>query len=66
MAVSQYISSVTAARRIRILIDIMSLVWNGILGYYGDGFNAMIVLSACHLPDKRRHDYDYVMDNLFL
>ncbi|XP_065578138.1 protein prune homolog 2-like isoform X2 [Artemia franciscana] len=27
---------------------------------------AIIVFSACHLPDKSRRDYEYVMDNLFL
>lgn len=37
-----------------------------IAGYYGDGFNAIIVFAGCNLPDKRRHDYSYVMDNLFL
>ena len=37
-----------------------------VAGYYGDGFNAIVVLTACHLPDKRRRDYNYVMDNLFL
>ena len=35
-------------------------------GYYGDGFNALVVFAACYLPDKRRKDYQYVMDNLFL
>ena len=27
---------------------------------------ALIVFSACHLPDNARADYRYVMDNLFL
>ncbi|XP_037296084.1 protein prune homolog 2-like isoform X1 [Manduca sexta] len=27
---------------------------------------ALIVFSACHLPDNKRPDYTYVMDNLFL
>ena len=35
-------------------------------GYYGDGFNAIVVFTACYLPDRRRRDYHYVMDNLFL
>ena len=35
-------------------------------GYVGDGFNTIIVLTACYLPDKRRRDYHYVMRNLFL
>lgn len=35
-------------------------------GYYGDGFNALIVFAACYLPDRSRKDYQYVMDNLFL
>lgn len=30
------------------------------------GHNAIIVFSACYLPDKSRKDYVYVMDNLFL
>lgn len=27
---------------------------------------AVIIFSACYLPDRSRRDYDYVMDNLFL
>ncbi|XP_067654227.1 uncharacterized protein [Haliotis asinina] len=34
-------------------------------GYYGDGLNAIILFSGCYLPDRRRKDYNYVMDNLF-
>ncbi|CAG4955365.1 unnamed protein product [Colias eurytheme] len=34
-------------------------------GFCSDGA-AIIVLSACHLPDNDRPDYRYVMDNLFL
>ncbi|XP_023935285.1 uncharacterized protein LOC112043864 [Bicyclus anynana] len=34
-------------------------------GYSADGA-ALIVFSACHLPDNARPDYKYVMDNLFL
>lgn len=30
------------------------------------GHTAIVVFSACFLPDKSRVDYDYVMDNLFL
>lgn len=30
------------------------------------GHNAIVIFSACHLPDKSRTDYHYVMDNLFL
>lgn len=30
------------------------------------GHNAIVVFSACHLPDRSRKDYHYVMDNLFL
>lgn len=30
------------------------------------GCNAIVVFSACHLPDKGRRDYQYVMNNLFL
>jgi prune homolog 2 len=29
------------------------------------GNNAIILFSTCHLPDKSRTDYHYVMDNLF-
>ncbi|KAG5679091.1 hypothetical protein PVAND_008685 [Polypedilum vanderplanki] len=29
------------------------------------GHNAIIVFSACHLPDRSRKDYNYVMNNLF-
>ncbi|XP_048489196.1 uncharacterized protein LOC105383077 [Plutella xylostella] len=32
----------------------------------GAGGAAIIVFSACHLPDRARVDYHYVMDNLFL
>ncbi|XP_063227835.1 uncharacterized protein LOC134533943 isoform X2 [Bacillus rossius redtenbacheri] len=36
-------------------------------GYLNEGsHNAIIVFSACYLPDRSRVDYDYVMDNLFL
>ncbi|KAK7790308.1 hypothetical protein R5R35_014396 [Gryllus longicercus] len=36
-------------------------------GYLTAGsHNAIIVFSACFLPDRSRVDYDYVMDNLFL
>ncbi|XP_037871626.1 caytaxin [Bombyx mori] len=34
-------------------------------GYDAHGA-ALIVFSACHLPDNSRPDYTYVMDNLFL
>ncbi|XP_043241188.1 uncharacterized protein LOC122391398 isoform X2 [Amphibalanus amphitrite] len=36
-------------------------------GYLGlEGDQAIIVFSACYLPDRSRRDYSYVMDNLFL
>ncbi|XP_050693192.1 uncharacterized protein LOC126983964 isoform X2 [Eriocheir sinensis] len=35
-------------------------------GYLGQNQNAVIVISACQLPDRSRRDYNYVMDNLFL
>lgn len=35
-------------------------------GYIGSSKLAIIVFSACYLPDRSRLDYDYVMDNLFL
>lgn len=30
------------------------------------GHTAIVIFSACYLPDKSRVDYEYVMDNLFL
>lgn len=30
------------------------------------GHTAIVIFSACFLPNKSRVDYDYVMDNLFL
>lgn len=30
------------------------------------GHNAIVMFCACHLPDRSRTDYHYVMDNLFL
>ncbi|XP_022593965.1 caytaxin-like isoform X1 [Seriola dumerili] len=35
-------------------------------GYYGEGLNAIIVFSACYLPDSSCPDYHYIMENLFL
>ncbi|XP_053685225.1 uncharacterized protein LOC128734869 [Sabethes cyaneus] len=36
-------------------------------GYlHSGGHNAIVVFSACHLPDRSRSDYHYVMNNLFL
>ncbi|XP_074491435.1 caytaxin isoform X2 [Sebastes fasciatus] len=35
-------------------------------GYYGEGLNAIIVFSACYLPDSSFPDYHYIMENLFL
>lgn len=32
----------------------------------GEAAPAIIVFSACYLPDRSRRDYDYVMDHLFL
>uniref|UniRef100_A0A3P8RRW7 ATCAY kinesin light chain interacting caytaxin n=1 Tax=Amphiprion percula TaxID=161767 RepID=A0A3P8RRW7_AMPPE len=34
-------------------------------GYYGEGLNAIIVFSACYLPDSSCQDYHYIMENLF-
>lgn len=31
-----------------------------------DSHNAIIIFSACYLPDRSRVDYDYVMNNLFM
>jgi len=39
---------------------------SGVVGYYGDGYNTIIAITACYLPDNRRRDYHYVMRNLFL
>lgn len=30
------------------------------------GNNAIVIFSACYLPDRSRADYNYVMENLFL
>lgn len=30
------------------------------------GHNAIVIFSACYLPDRSRADYHYVMENLFL
>jgi hypothetical protein len=35
-------------------------------GYMEDSKQALIVFTACYLPDRSRLDYEYVMDNLFL
>ncbi|XP_050716519.1 protein prune homolog 2-like isoform X2 [Eriocheir sinensis] len=35
-------------------------------GYLSGSNEAIIVFSACFLPDRSRKDYDYVMDNLFM
>ncbi|XP_042232083.1 protein prune homolog 2-like isoform X7 [Homarus americanus] len=35
-------------------------------GYLAGSNEAIIVFSACFLPDRSRKDYDYVMDNLFM
>ncbi|KAK3864913.1 hypothetical protein Pcinc_029435 [Petrolisthes cinctipes] len=35
-------------------------------GYLPGNNEAIIVFSACFLPDRSRKDYDYVMDNLFM
>ncbi|XP_066982693.1 protein prune homolog 2-like isoform X1 [Macrobrachium rosenbergii] len=35
-------------------------------GYLTGSNEAIIVFSACFLPDRSRKDYDYVMDNLFM
>ncbi|XP_061832269.2 caytaxin isoform X3 [Nerophis lumbriciformis] len=35
-------------------------------GYFGEGLNAIIVFSACYLPDSNIPDYHYIMENLFL
>ncbi|KAK7082660.1 Protein prune 2 [Halocaridina rubra] len=35
-------------------------------GYLTGNNEAIIVFSACFLPDRSRKDYDYVMDNLFM
>ncbi|XP_061635667.1 caytaxin isoform X4 [Phyllopteryx taeniolatus] len=35
-------------------------------GYFGEGLNAIIVFSACYLPDSSIPEYHYIMENLFL
>lgn len=34
-------------------------------GYYGDGSTAIIIFTACYLPENTTEHYEYVMDNLF-
>ncbi|XP_068425809.1 bcl-2/adenovirus E1B 19 kDa-interacting protein 2-like protein [Clinocottus analis] len=34
-------------------------------GYYGDEMNAVILFTACYLPESTVENYEYVMDNLF-
>ncbi|XP_075934589.1 bcl-2/adenovirus E1B 19 kDa-interacting protein 2-like protein isoform X1 [Anarhichas minor] len=34
-------------------------------GYYGDEMNAVVLFTACYLPENTVENYDYVMDNLF-
>lgn len=31
-----------------------------------ESHNAIVIFSACFLPDRSRADYDYVMNNLFM
>ncbi|XP_076311552.1 uncharacterized protein LOC143225645 isoform X2 [Tachypleus tridentatus] len=35
-------------------------------GYFGPNRNAVVIFSACYLPDRNQCNYDYIMDNLFL
>lgn len=45
----------------------MTVILNSLSsGYYGEGLNAIIVFSACYLPDSSCADYHYIMENLFL
>ncbi|XP_054477955.1 bcl-2/adenovirus E1B 19 kDa-interacting protein 2-like protein isoform X2 [Anoplopoma fimbria] len=34
-------------------------------GYYGDEMNAVVLFTACYLPENTVENYEYVMDNLF-
>lgn len=46
---------------------LFTINWNFLpSGYYGEGLNAIIVFSACYLPDSSCPDYHYIMENLFL
>lgn len=36
-----------------------------LIGYYGDGSTAIIMFTACYLPENTTEHYEYVMDNLF-
>jgi len=50
---------------LRVLEPYKRVVSHG--GYLSQGSrNAIIVFSACFLPDRSRIDYDYVMNNLFM
>lgn len=33
-------------------------------GYHGEGFGAILLFAACHLPDSNVPRYGYVMENL--
>ena len=33
-------------------------------GYHGEGFGAILLFAACHLPDSSIPQYGYVMENL--
>lgn len=43
------------------LLLLISLV----LGYYGDGLNAIVVFAVCFMPESSQPNYRYLMDNLF-
>lgn len=45
---------------------ILNVCLSPLLGYYGEGLNAIIVFAACYLPDSSCEDYTYIMENLFL
>ncbi|CAM1313122.1 ARF4 (predicted) [Pycnogonum litorale] len=59
-----YISGIERKIDLKVIEPYKKVLSHG--GYYGDDRNAIIVFSACYLPDRCRRDYDYVMDNLFL
>lgn len=41
------------------------LLFSLVLGYYGDGLNAIVVFAVCFMPESSQPNYRYLMDNLF-
>lgn len=58
---------ITVRNTVAVWAVVRSYQWDFLSpGYYGEGLNAIIVFSACYLPDSSCPDYHYIMENLFL